>query len=564
MIGAFLGITLLFTLAQAFRARAKTAQILRLRNWEIALDRLDDAFAPSGPLPIRMSTDHTYRPAAKFSLIAEVLPAKNLTVTVVDTSKQLVIDHFMTADCNKGFSALDALALTKEENFCEPFRSASFPASFERDSSILIYRWDEVTVVVSYELEGKKKQQSSDALLFLRTATRRFIQNVDAERKAMELVDMKQRLEGVDLVSSLETLTDVIASEFSNTLSEVLGYAERGLMSISKKAADGQLALVMETGRRATIIIEHILATSRDSARMIQPIDLNSFIIRNEDFIRNLLPSRIGLEIYLLDETSNVEANSLDIQRVLVSLCRNSCQSIAGAGGVKITLKNSVVSEAKTVLTGIIPPGAYAQISVEDTGAGIPDIIIGQIFMPFSTKPARTGRTGFELSTVLRQIRALNGYIDVSSTAGSGMRFDISLPIANRQPGALSSFFNLGHVPTGRGETVAIVCKDLDARELYEEKIAALGYEVLGFESVEKFRSWTNKGNVEDVVFADLTTDLEVQHFVHSMKDKKSGKLILVSHFNVIEDLEYAHLLIRPLSSQVLADTLSRCIDKPR
>jgi signal transduction histidine kinase len=76
--------------------------------------------------------------------------------------------------------------------------------------------------------------------------------------------------------------------------------------------------------------------------------------------------------------------------------------------------------------------GENVRIEIADTGSGIPLEIINRIFDPFfTTKPVGTG-TGLGLSITHGIVRKHNGRIDVSSRAGEGTTFSITIPI--RQP----------------------------------------------------------------------------------------------------------------------------------
>jgi signal transduction histidine kinase len=72
----------------------------------------------------------------------------------------------------------------------------------------------------------------------------------------------------------------------------------------------------------------------------------------------------------------------------------------------------------------------FVQLTVADTGAGIPPGILPRIFDPFfSTKP---GGTGLGLSISHGIVREHGGTIEVESTPGQGTRFTITLPDASQ------------------------------------------------------------------------------------------------------------------------------------
>ena len=74
--------------------------------------------------------------------------------------------------------------------------------------------------------------------------------------------------------------------------------------------------------------------------------------------------------------------------------------------------------------------GRFVNLSVADTGRGIPEHVLKRIFDPFFTTKGQTKGTGLGLSTVLGTIEAAGGCVEVESVAGEGTTFHIYLPVA--------------------------------------------------------------------------------------------------------------------------------------
>jgi signal transduction histidine kinase len=104
-----------------------------------------------------------------------------------------------------------------------------------------------------------------------------------------------------------------------------------------------------------------------------------------------------------------------------MNLLINAGQAIEEKGTIKIT--------TKMLTTGRREEDQFAQISISDTGCGIPEENLARLFDPFfTTKPVGTG-TGLGLSIVYEIIKAHNGKIEVDSRPGSGACFTILLPV---------------------------------------------------------------------------------------------------------------------------------------
>jgi len=112
-----------------------------------------------------------------------------------------------------------------------------------------------------------------------------------------------------------------------------------------------------------------------------------------------------------------IECIPSQLNQVFMNLLVNAAQAITEHG--RITLRTR-------------QEGENVRIEIADTGSGIPLEIINRIFDPFfTTKPVGTG-TGLGLSITHGIVRKHNGRIDVSSRAGEGTTFSITIPI--RQP----------------------------------------------------------------------------------------------------------------------------------
>jgi hypothetical protein len=145
-------------------------------------------------------------------------------------------------------------------------------------------------------------------------------------------------------------------------------------------------------------------------------------------------------------------------------------------GSIRVAARQEQVAAVMAMTDGELAPGAYVCLSVSDNGRGIDEPVARRMFEPFFT--TRLAGTGLGLATVREIVRDHDGAINVESRAGRGSRFEIWLPAAAGVIGADPS----GSPPAGRGETVLIVESERDRLLRDEEKLAALGYEPVGFE----------------------------------------------------------------------------------
>ena len=118
------------------------------------------------------------------------------------------------------------------------------------------------------------------------------------------------------------------------------------------------------------------------------------------------------------------------VHQVLINLFKNALEAMPEGGEITIT------SRVK---------GANAEISVSDTGVGMPPEVAGNIFQPYFTTKAKG--TGLGLAICQNIIQEHGGCIFADSTPGRGATFTIQLPLQETSPahgGALPPGENRG------------------------------------------------------------------------------------------------------------------------
>ncbi len=98
-------------------------------------------------------------------------------------------------------------------------------------------------------------------------------------------------------------------------------------------------------------------------------------------------------------------------------------------GELRIELEQVRVTDAQDAPLTEIEPGAWARVTVSDSGTGIPPDVLPHIFEPFFTTRAPLG-SGLGLAQVYGIIKQHKGHIDVSTEVGVGTTIAIYLPCA--------------------------------------------------------------------------------------------------------------------------------------
>jgi CheY-like chemotaxis protein len=157
--------------------------------------------------------------------------------------------------------------------------------------------------------------------------------------------------------------------------------------------------------------------------------------------------------------------------------------------------------------------GAYAVISMSDSGQGMDKDTREKIFEPFYTTKEVGKGTGLGLAMVYGIIKQHNGYINVYSEPDEGTTFRIYLPLTGEE--AKEAVPSVPETITKRTETVLLAEDDEDLRGVTSQILEESGYTVIeavdGEDAVEKYKE--NREKI-DLLILDM------------VMPKKSGKTV--------------------------------------
>jgi len=151
-----------------------------------------------------------------------------------------------------------------------------------------------------------------------------------------------------------------------------------------------------------------------------------------------------------------------------------------------------------------LAPGPYLHLSVADDGPGIPATIQERIFEPFlTTKPPGQG-TGLGLSVVHGIVADSGVVIRLTSTPGSGTRFDIHRPLHQGAPDSAAAPA-AADAPVGRGQ-ILFVDDELLIVRMGQRALGKLGYTVVGATDPDvALRTFAAAPGEFDLVITDQT-----------------------------------------------------------
>jgi len=247
-------------------------------------------------------------------------------------------------------------------------------------------------------------------------------------RKQAELSEsrIQNELVKVQKMELVGRLAGGIAHDFNNMLCVILGHTEMALLDKSlNESLTVSLQEIFNAAEKSADLTHQLLAFARKQPLIPKVQDLNVVI----DGMLNMLSRLIGEDITLVwrpdKSPSFVNMDSSHIDQILVNLCVNASDAIAGTGTIVIETKNITRHESFAVDDADISSGEYVILSVRDNGSGIEEKDAGYIFEPFFTTKESGKGTGLGLSTVYGLVKQNNGLIKFSSEPGKGTEFRV-------------------------------------------------------------------------------------------------------------------------------------------
>jgi len=200
---------------------------------------------------------------------------------------------------------------------------------------------------------------------------------------------------------------------------------------LRKKMPEGSqdaedLDLVIRETKRCASIIRRLLDFAREKTPEKQLVDLNHVIEETVRFVeRSAALQQIEIVMELDDDLPELYVDADLIKQVLMNILVNAQQAIEGRG--TITVRSHFCAARKLAHSGGTPVPAV-EITISDTGCGIPKANLQRIFDPFFTSKEVGKGTGLGLSVSYGIVASHGGDIEVDSTVGEGTTFRVYLP----------------------------------------------------------------------------------------------------------------------------------------
>ena len=253
---------------------------------------------------------------------------------------------------------------------------------------------------------------------------------VDRLKAAREEIDVyhQQRLARAERLATLGEVAASLAHEIKNPLAGIAGAV--GVMADDLPGTDPRREIMVEILdqiHRLNKTVEDLLTFARPASPTIAPCDVHQVLDRT---LLLLAEDPVAKQVRVVRDYQaglpRVDADGKQLGQVFLNLLLNAAQAMQGGGQITMATRfngaNGAGGErsAPTV-------DHMVEVSLTDTGPGIPSAVLPEVFKPFFTTKPRG--TGLGLAISRRIIEDHGGWIRAESSAGQGATFRICLPV---------------------------------------------------------------------------------------------------------------------------------------
>jgi len=364
-------------------------------------------------------------------------------------------------------------------------------------------------------------------------------------------------------METIGTLTGGIAHEFNNILTPIMGYSEMILRDLgSNTDMYEDVKVIYDSSKRSQEIIDQILTYSDDKINVkYKVLFLSDILFGMEKVIESTLPKDIKLRLIIEDKKSFVVGNETQLHQVILNLVKNAVNAMKNSKKKKLTIK--------LVRILGVDRKKISKLIIEDTGCGMTEETLENIFTPFYSKKLSKNSTGLGLSVVAGIIEKHGGSIRVTSEINISSCFEIFLPLINKKEINYRGIEKYEDQSELKGnEKIMIIDDEEFIVKMLKKGLEGLGYTTQTFKDSFHILEALKKSSLMDydVLITDLTmpgtSGIELAKLLRK-KNKKIKIILITAHPK--ESLDYYiknkvinEFRLKPVS--VL--DISRCIRK--
>lgn len=298
--------------------------------------------------------------------------------------------------------------------------------SFREFHSFLTEMMDKTIGVIALEIAGAMLLVALICWFMYRN--RRYALEMHALKEKTELMEeinrQQQSLQHSARLQQLGVMTSGIAHEFNNLMTPIMGQSLLLLENLADQEDSPQFECALdiyEASEKARSIIKGMSVMSKKNVDMhFKSVEISEFMEKTLSLAAMAKNPHIHQQLVVAaEEPLFVAANEQLLAQAFMNLFINGYQAMGEEGRLLVTI-------ARESRSG----GDYVRVDVRDSGPGIPQHKLGQIYDEFYTTKGEQG-TGLGLVICQKIVETHKGTIAVANHPEGGAVFTVRLPMAD-------------------------------------------------------------------------------------------------------------------------------------
>lgn len=242
--------------------------------------------------------------------------------------------------------------------------------------------------------------------------------NMEIEKACVTLKETQRYLNESEKLASIGKMAAMMAHEIRNPLGAIsnsVGVLRK--YSLSREETAEILSLVEDEMDRLNKLTEDFLSFAKPSQLRRSETNVNNLLVETLSFLNTEEVKCSGI-IFQESFAHDVPPLMLDkdhIKQVFINILVNSMQAIPQDGVIAVQTRHKKTEDE-------------VEIIFVDTGVGMPDEVLSQVFQPFYT--TKDKGLGLGLNIVHKIVKEHGGYIALSSRPGEGTQIKLSFPVS--------------------------------------------------------------------------------------------------------------------------------------
>ncbi|MFO1002197.1 MAG: PAS domain S-box protein [Planctomycetaceae bacterium] len=317
---------------------------------------------------------------------------------------------------------------------------------------------------------------------------------------------LESQIRQAQRIEAIGRLAGGIAHDFNNLLTVINGYSELLTPGADPTSIEHvAVSAIREAGTRAASLTSQLLTFSRRAIVSPVVLDLNQQLRQSEKLLRCLIGEDILISLSLDPNLGRIKADPGQLDQVVMNLAVNARDAMPTGGQLRIetraTKLNLNGSDEDSVPDSELT--AFSELTVSDTGCGIPRENLQAIFDPFFTTKEPGKGTGLGLSVVDGIIRQAGGFILADSEVGKGSLFRIWFPVVN-EPVSITETDSSATMSSVI-QTILLVEDEAAVRNVVQTGLESFGYRVIvAGSAAEAIQLMQTQGPEIDLLITDV------------------------------------------------------------